>query len=108
MKTLKGTTANKGKVKGIVKIIKNENDFDKFNEGDILVSEITNPSFTLVIIKASAIVIDKGGITSHSAIVSREFNIPCIVGTKNATQILKDGYEIEVDADNGLVKIIKE
>ena len=107
MKTLKGTIANKGNVRGIVRIIKSDKDFDKFNEGDILVAELTNPSFTVIIIKAAAIITDKGWITSHPAIISREFNIPCIVGVENATKILKDGYKVEVDANRGIVKIIK-
>ena len=56
---------------------------------------------------ASAFVTDFGGITCHAAIVSREMKKPCIIGTKIATQVLKDGMEVEVDADNGVVKIIK-
>lgn len=51
---------------------------------------------------------NEGGITTHAAIVSREMNKPCIVGTKNATQILKDGDLVEVDADNGVIKILEK
>ena len=58
--------------------------------------------------KASAIVTNEGGITSHAAILAREYNIPCIVGTKIATQILKDGDMVEVDANSGLVRILKK
>ena len=54
-----------------------------------------------------AIVTDEGGIISHAAITSRELKIPCIIGTKIATQVLKDGMEVEVDADNGIIKILK-
>ena len=57
--------------------------------------------------KTSAIITDEGGITCHAAIISREFNIPCVVGTHTATQSLKDGDEVEVDADAGVVKILK-
>ena len=57
--------------------------------------------------KAAAIITDEGGITSHAAIVSREYGIPCIVGTENATKVLKDGDRVEVDAIKGLVKIIQ-
>ena len=57
--------------------------------------------------KAGAIVTDEGGLTSHAAIVSRELKIPCIVGTKIATKILKDGDIVEVDAENGIVRKIK-
>lgn len=105
MKKIKGIIANKGKARGIARIIKNENDFSIFNEGDILVAPITDPSFVVIIIKASAIVSDKGGITSHPAIIAREFNIPCIVGVKDATKKIKSGDLIEVDAYNGIIKI---
>jgi len=57
--------------------------------------------------KAVAVITDEGGITCHAAIVSRELKIPCIVGTKIATRVLKDGDKVEVDADKGVVKIIK-
>lgn len=67
---------------------------------------MTFPSFISAMIKAFAFVTDEGGITCHAAIVSRELNIPCIIGTKNATQILQDGDLVEVDADSGIVRII--
>jgi len=67
---------------------------------------MTSPDFIIAIKKCSAIVTNLGGITSHAAIISREFGIPCIVGAKNATEILKTGDLVEVDADNGIVKII--
>ncbi len=104
---IKGAIANKGVAIGKVKIIKNVNDFKKFNENDILVAKLTDPSYVTIIIKASAIITDQGGITSHPAIISREFNLPCIVGAGNATQVLKDGDMVEVDADKGVVKILK-
>jgi len=67
---------------------------------------MTSPDFMPVIKKCSAIVTNLGGITSHAAIISREFGIPCIVGTKNATEILNTGDMVEVDADKGIVRII--
>ena len=69
---------------------------------------MTRPEFVPLMKRASAIVTDEGGITCHAAIVSRELNIPCIIGTKIVTKVLKDGDEVEVDADNGVVKIIKK
>ncbi len=107
MKEIKGIVANKGKARGRVKIIKNSADFKNFKEGEILVAELTNPSFAAIIIKAAAIITDKGGITSHPAIIAREFGIPCLVGAKNATKILKDGDRIEMDLNKGTVKILK-
>ncbi len=72
-------------------------------KGDILVTGMTDPDFVPFMKMASAIVTDKGGITSHAAIVSRELNIPCVVGTENATQIMKTGKEYTVDSRNGIV-----
>lgn len=103
---IKGTTACLGKAKGKVKIIITQEDQKKMNKGDILVSPMTTPRLLTAIKKAAAIITDEGGMTAHAAIVSREFNIPCIVGTKVASKILKDNDLIEVDANKGTVKII--
>ena len=72
-------------------------------KGDILVTEITNPDFVPYMKMASAIVTDKGGITSHAAIVSRELNIPCVVGTEIGTQVITSGKEYTVDSRNGII-----
>ena len=105
--SVKGHSANKGKVKGIVKIILGSKDFHKLNPGEILVTTMTSVDFVPVMERAAAFVTNEGGITSHASIVAREMNKPCIIGTKNATQILKDGDMVEVDANNGVVKILK-
>jgi len=76
---------------------------EKMTKGDILVTGMTDPDFVPFMKMASAIVTDKGGITSHAAIVSRELNIPCVVGTETATQTLKTGQEYTVDSRNGLI-----
>jgi len=107
IKELKGNIAYPGKVKGEVKLIFGPEDIKKMNKGDILVSPATNPNVMPAIVKASAIVTDEGGITCHAAIVSRELKIPCIIGTKIATKVLKDGDLVEVDAEKGIVRIIK-
>ena len=104
---IRGYAAHLGKVEGRVKVIHSLKDFDKFTRGDILVASMTRPEFMPLIKNAAAIVTDEGGITCHAAIVSREFKKPCIIGTKNATRILKDGDLVEVDADKGVVRIIK-
>ena len=80
---------------------------EKMDKGDVLVSPMTSPDFVLAMKKASAVITDAGGITCHAAIVSRELKIPCIVGTKIATKVLKDGDLVEVNANKGIVKIIK-
>ncbi|MBU0471559.1 MAG: hypothetical protein KKF89_00030 [Nanoarchaeota archaeon] len=103
---VKGSCAQPGKAKGFVKIINQPSDMNKMNEGDILVSIATTPSIVLAMKKAAAIVTDEGGITSHASIVSRELGITCVVGTKIATKVFKDGDLVEVDADNGVVKRI--
>ena len=76
-------------------------------DNEILVSPMTVPDYLPAMKKAKAIITDEGGITCHAAIVSRELGIPCIVGTKIATQVLKDGDRVEVDANKGIVKILK-
>ncbi len=103
---IKGNCASKGKVKGKVRILFSASENDKLEEGEVLVTFMTSPDFMGAIRKCSAIVTNLGGITSHAAIISRELGIPCIVGTKNATEILKTGDMIEVDADNGEIKIL--
>ena len=83
------------------KIILDPSDNSKMRKGDILVTEMTNPLFVPAIQKAKAIVTDVGGLLSHAAIVSRELGIPCVVGTKKATKILKDNQKIIVNATKG-------
>lgn len=99
-----GQTAVPGKVQGMVKIVNTSAEMGKMKEGDVLVSEMTIPEIVTAMKKAAAIVTDMGGITCHAAIVSRELGIPCVIGTKVATKILKDGDQVEVDATNGVVK----
>lgn len=108
IKELKGTVAFRGgKIKGKTRIIASDKQVKYFQKGEILVTQMTNPTYLPAIQKASAIVTDEGGLLCHAAIVSRELKIPCIIGTKIATKALKDGMVVEVDADKGAVKIIK-
>ncbi len=100
---LKGIAASNGVVEGIVKVVSGVKDVSNFQEGDILVAEITEPSMVIMMNKAAAIVTDKGGLTSHPAIVSRELGIPCVVAAKTATEVLKDGMRIKVDGTKGEV-----
>jgi pyruvate,water dikinase len=90
-----------------VKIVIDPRKVEDFSIGDILVTTMTTPEYIFVMKKAAAILTDTGGLTSHAAIVSRELGIPCIVGTKIATRVLKDGDLVEVDADSGVVRILK-
>ncbi len=111
VKIIKGTvvsTGSKNKVSGVVKIIKDPfKDNNKMEKGDILVASMTSPEYIIAMKKAAAIIADEGGMTSHAAIVSRELNIPCIVGTKISTRALKDGDRVEVYAKKGIVTKIK-
>jgi pyruvate, water dikinase len=103
----KGTIACRGFKKGVVRVVLNKKVNEIiFDEGDILVAASTNPELLPIISKAGAIITDEGGMASHAAILSREFNIPCVIGTKIATKILNDGDMVEVDADLGIVRII--
>ncbi|KKQ59903.1 hypothetical protein A3B42_00545 [Candidatus Daviesbacteria bacterium RIFCSPLOWO2_01_FULL_38_10] len=104
VKDITGRVASKGLAKGKAVIIRGVKDLEKVKEGDILIAVTTHPDYVPAMRKAAAIVTDEGGITSHAAIVSREFGLPCIVGTKIATKILNDGDLVEVDANNGTIK----
>lgn len=102
-----GEVACPGKVRGAVTIVNSPDDIKNMEAGNILVSFSTNPNLMPAIRQAAAIVTDEGGLTCHAAIVSRELGIPCVVGTKIATQILEDGQLVEVDAGKGIIRIIK-
>ena len=103
---IKGECAFPGFVHGKVCIVNRTSEMEKFEEGNILVSNVTDPSLLPIMKKASAFVTNMGGLTCHAAIVSRELGIPCIIGTKIATKVLKDGDMVEVDAGKGIVKKI--
>ncbi len=106
-RTVKGSVACRGKTIGRVKIVTKLSELNKVEKGDVLVAKMTTPDYMTALHKVSAIVTDEGGITCHAAIVAREFNIPCITATRNATQILADGDLVEVDAVNGIVRMIE-
>ncbi len=101
---IKGDCACPGKGEGQAKVINLTQEMDKMKQGDILVSRATTPDIVPAMKKASAIVTDMGGITCHAAIVSRELNIPCVIGTKIATKVFKDGDNLIVDATHGTVR----
>lgn len=103
---LRGRAANRGYGRGKAKIILGGKDFHKLKKGDILVVTNTSPDFVPILGKSAAIVAEEGGITTHVSVISRELNIPCVVGIPHITQIIKDGDLVEVDADRGIVRII--
>jgi phosphoenolpyruvate synthase/pyruvate phosphate dikinase len=102
-----GQTGNKGLSTGTVKVITKQSEFNKMEKGDVLVTTMTTPDYVPLMQKANAIVTDIGGLLCHAAIISRELGVPCVIGTKFATQLLKDGDQVEVDANKGRVRLIK-
>lgn len=102
--TLKGTPVYRGKVQGKVCVASGARDFPRFQKGAILVTSHTTPDYVPLMKKAKAILTERGGITSHAAIVSREIGTPCIVGIKGLMGSLEDGDRVEVDANRGIVR----
>jgi phosphohistidine swiveling domain-containing protein len=101
-----GVTACGGYVRGIVRVVLTDQDMLDMTPGEILVTTSTTPSLMLAVEKAAGIVTDEGGMLCHAAIVSREFDIPCVIGTDNATRRLRTGDTVEMSADEGRVKIL--
>lgn len=106
-KKFKGAVASKGIAQGVVRMIRKTEEMAKFKEGEILVTNNTTPEFVPIMKKAAAIITEQGGITSHAAVVSRELHKPCIIGVKGITTVLKTGVRVEVDANHGIIKIIR-
>lgn len=100
---LTGIAGSPGNVSGMVKIIRSTDDFAQLKEGDILVAATTNPAWTPLFAIAKAVITNYGGLLSHGAIVAREYGIPAVLGTKNATEILADGQLVTVNGNEGIV-----
>ncbi len=102
-----GRTGYGGRVSGRARIVLDAHDPGDFRDGDILVTGMTRPDFVPLMKRAGAIVTNEGGITCHAAIVARELKKPCVIGTKIATQVLRDGDLVEVDADRGVARVLE-
>lgn len=100
---LKGRSAFKGKVSGVARVILDKRKASELKDDEILITPMTSPEFFTVIKKCKGIITNEGGIISHAAIMAREFRKPCITGTKIATDVIKTGQRITLDADNGVV-----
>ena len=96
-----------GKVTGIATIITSAGQFENMKPGTILVCPTTTPAWTPLFAQAQALVTDIGGILAHGSIVAREYGIPAVMGTGNATKRIKDGQLISVDGNTGKVVIIE-
>jgi pyruvate,water dikinase len=103
---IKGLAASSGIVEGVAHVVKSPAEFDTVKQGEIMVCIMTNPAWAVVFSKIAGIVTDTGGVLSHSAIVAREFMIPGVVGTSNATREIKNGDKIRVNGDTGVVTIL--
>jgi phosphohistidine swiveling domain-containing protein len=102
---LRGIAASGGVYEGIARRVSGPDDFDRIVEGDVLVTESTTEAFNILLPLLGAIVTDAGGLLSHSAIVAREYGIPGVVGTREATQRIEDGAIVRVDGDAGEVSL---
>ncbi len=105
---VRGRIAQPGVVRGLVRVVRSFHDIKHVIQGDILVANTTHPNYLPAMQKAAAFITNEGGTISHAAIVAREMKKPCIVGTKNATKLLKNGDIVEVNADEGVVTIINK
>ncbi len=101
---IRGKVAQPGHAVGKVRLILSEHQVENLLPGEILVTSMTDPDMVPAMKKAAAIVTDEGGITCHAAIVSRELKVPCVIGTKIATKVFKDGDMVDVDAETGVVR----
>lgn len=104
---VRGNVACGGKAIGRAKIVMNIDEIYKVNHGDVIISTMTSPELMSAVRRCVAIVTDFGGIACHAAIVAREFNLPCIVGTNDATKKIYDNDLVEVDANNGVVRVLE-
>jgi pyruvate,water dikinase len=103
---IRGVAASNGVVEGVARVVKSVEEIGKIKQGDILVCQVTNPTWAPIFQKISAAVSDIGGSMSHAAIVAREYGLPAVVGTGTATSKIKDGQRVRVDGGRGVVTII--
>lgn len=102
-----GKTAYPGKVQGVARLVLSKAAIRRVKAGEILITPSTTVDYVPILRQVKGIVTDEGGVLSHASVISRELHIPCVIGTKNATKVLKDGDMVEVDANNGMVKVLK-
>jgi rifampicin phosphotransferase len=104
--TLTGIAASGGTYTGPVRVLQSEADFSKLQPGDVLVCPITSPAWSVLFPNVGALVTDTGGLLSHPAIIAREFHIPAVVATGNASALLRDGQQVKVDGTAGSVEVL--
>jgi pyruvate,water dikinase len=104
--TVKGLGASAGVVEGTARVVHSSQEFDQVRAGEILVCQMTNPAWVVLFTKIGGLVTDSGGALSHPAVVSREFNIPAVVGTRVGTREIKTGQRVRVNGAAGVVEIL--
>jgi pyruvate,water dikinase len=102
---LRGIGASKGLYRGPARVVLGEEDFAKLQVGDVLVCPITSPVWSILFAQVGALVTDSGGVLSHPAIIAREYGVPAVVATGNATEIIVDGQEVEVNGEAGVIRL---
>jgi rifampicin phosphotransferase len=100
-----GIAAARGTYTGPVRVVRDESEFDKVMPGDVLVCPITSPVWSVLFPSIGALITDTGGILSHAAIIAREYRLPAVVGTGNATRLLVDGQVVTVDGGLGVIEV---
>ncbi len=103
---VKGLGASAGVFEGLARVVDSPDEFDQVKKGEVLVCKRTSPSWVVLFTKIGGLVTDSGGALSHPAVVSREFGIPAVVGTRTATQAIKTGQRIRLNGASGLVEIL--
>ncbi len=105
---LKGQCAFKGKVRGVVSVVITKEDLSRVTENSILVSPSTTVDYVPALKKVIGIITEEGGVLSHASVISRELRIPCVIGTKIATQVLHNGDVVELDAEQGVITVLSK
>jgi pyruvate,water dikinase len=100
-----GSPISPGRARGTARVL-HQPDEKSLAKGDILVARATDPGWTPLFASASAVVLEVGGVLQHGALVAREYGLPCVAGIPNVTSLIQDGSQIEVDGDNGIVRIL--
>ena len=103
---IEGIAGSPGTIEGTARVVMTTDEFDQVRDGDILVCQMTNPAWVVLFTKIAGLVTDTGGTTSHPAVLSREFGIPAVIGTSNATKRIKTGDRIRVDGSHGVVEFL--
>ena len=105
-KRITGIAASPGTIEGLARVVRTVEEFDEVREGDILVCQMTNPAWVVLFTKIAGLVTDTGGLTSHPAVLSREFGIPAVIGTSIATHRIATGDRLRLDGSAGVVEIL--